>query len=189
MSRPQLGILVQRTIGVSSAACLLVATVSCSAGLTPHGGDRALTEQSFAFVPIPLGDKNSVSCRAISSLYVGQGIAGIDAEQLVQNRLSARVSKGTDTIAIQIEREFLVFLTRASLEAGVAEGSRFPIVENGEHYLRASESVISGSATLESFVLNKHNGLAIWTRIRPLGFFGNLAQAAPDSETIYLACV
>ena len=183
-----------RGIRILPLACLFavygLSAASCG-GVTrsTEQSTISLAEESFSFTAIPVGDKASVSCRAITSVYLGQGSAGVDADETQRNRFRANISRGTDTIAIRIEPEYLVFLTRAGLEAGVAEGSRFPIVENTQNYLKASESMATGVATLESFVLNKQNGLAIWARIRPLGFFGGLAQAAPDSETVYLACV
>jgi hypothetical protein len=93
------------------------------------------------------------------------------------------------TLALRVERDHLVFLTKASLEAGVAEGSRFPLIHNGVDYLKAVESTDSGVATLESFVLNKRNGLAIWSRVRPAGFARDVAPGAPDSSTIYFRCM
>ena len=41
--------------------------------------------------------------------------------------------------------------------------------ENTADYLKAFESRNFGVALLESFVLNKHTGLAIWTKIQAKG--------------------
>ncbi len=83
----------------------------------------------------------------------------------------------------------MVFLTKAALEAGIAEGSQFSIIHNGPDYLKAFESADAGMATLESFVLNKKNGLAVWSRVRPEGLLRQAAPAAPDASTIYFRCM
>jgi len=149
---------------------------------------QAVAEKTYRISAFALGDKAEISCRAITSAYIGQG--NLLAQHPVPNpsRLSAKVEDGTDVLAVRVERDHLVFLTKASLEAGVAEGSRFPLVQNGVDYLKAFASTDSGVATLESFVLNKRNGMAIWSRIRPAGFAGQVAPAAPDSITIYFRC-
>jgi hypothetical protein len=57
--------------------------------------------------------------------------------------------------------------------------------ENTADYLKTFESRNSGVALLESFVLNKHTGLAIWTKVQAKG----LMIEVPESQTIYLACL
>lgn len=176
--------------------------LSCTQqGGSPETGTAAQTdtlpsvsERFFTVVPLPLNGKAQISCRAITRTYIGQGNVLVTPDGKLRepgansNRLYARIEEGTDVLSVRIERDHLVFLTKAAFEGGVAEGSRFPLIENNSEYLKASESSSSGVATLESFVLNKRNGLAIWTRIRPAGFLGQIAPAAPDSDTMYFQC-
>jgi hypothetical protein len=150
---------------------------------------QAVAEKTYSLNPYPLGDKAEMSCRAITSTYIGQGnVLALQDPTPDPNKLSAKVEDGTDVLALRVERDHLVFLTRAALEAGVAEGSRFPLIQNNADYLKAVESTDSGVATLESFVLNKKNGLAVWSRVRPAGLLRQVAPAAPDSSTIYFRC-
>jgi hypothetical protein len=161
----------------------------------PTDTQASPSEQFFTFTPFPLDSKSEISCRPIALTYIGQGnvLATPDGRLRQPDetayRLSARIEKGTDVLSIRIERDHLLFLTKAAFETGLAEGSRFQLLENNSDYLKASASLSSGVATLESFVLNKQNGLAIWTRIRPAGFLGQVAPAAPDSDTMYFSCL
>lgn len=59
------------------------------------------------------------------------------------------------------------------------------MIENTPDYLKASESRTFGVALLESFVLNKRSGLAVWTKVQQAG----LLSQVPDSQTIYFACL
>ena len=51
--------------------------------------------------------------------------------------------------------------------------------------MKAFESRNFGVALLESFVLNRHTGLAIWTKVQAKG----LVAEVPESQTIYFACI
>jgi hypothetical protein len=169
---------------------------SCDRQIAPPSGaestiatSQAVAEKTYSLNSYPLGDKVHISCRAITSTYIGQGnVLALQDPAPDPNRLSAKIEDGTDVLALRVERDHLVFLTKAALGAGVAEGSRFPLIQNGVDYLKAFESTDSGVATLESFVLNKKNGLAIWSRVRPAGLLRQAAPAAPDSSTIYFLC-
>ena len=158
-------------------------STSCA---TQERAQNQLESRSFSFTPMPI-KRTEISCTAITSLNVGSAEpvpapnAGANT-----NQLSAEIFGGTDRLSIRIEADHLIFLTKAAFEGGVTEGPRFPLLENNAEFLKAVESFPSGVGTLESFVLNKRNGLAIWTKIRPGGPFG---QAAPDSQTIYVACM
>jgi len=185
---------------VASVSWLFVASCDRQGSSTearPNSTDSqaSTSARSFTFTPLPLNDKTQISCHAIALTYIGQGNVLVAPDGKLRqpdenaNRLSARIDEGTDVLSIRIERDHLVFLTKAAFEGGVAEGSRFPLIENDAEYLKALESSSSGVATLESFVLNKRNGLAIWTRVRPAGFLGKVSPAAPDSDTMYFRCL
>jgi len=180
-------------------AYVLLLVSSCSGSSTEvvpgiTAPQSSASERFFPFTPLPLNAKEEISCRAIARTYIGQGnvLASNGEVRLPDesaNRLTGRVEEGTDVLSIRIERDHLVFLTKAAFEGGLAQGSRFPLIENNSDYLKASESSKSGVATMESFVLNKRNGLAIWVRVRPSGYFGQVVPAAPDSDTMYFRCL
>ena len=188
--RRLVGVLIIGTLGPSSWA-------SCDRQIAPKadadptvGVPQAVAEKTYTLNPYALGDKAEISCRAITSTYIGQGnVLALQDPAPDPNRLSAKVEDGTDVLALRVERDHLVFLTRAALEAGVAEGSRFPLIQNGADYQKSVESTDSGVATLESFVLNKKNGLAVWSRVRPAGLLRQVAPAAPDASVIYFRCM
>jgi hypothetical protein len=181
---------------IVSLSLLFVASCNrpnSSAERLSHKSQPLTSERVFIFSPMPLNDKQQISCRSIARTYIGQGNVlaangGLHLPKEAANRILGQIEEGSDVLSIRIEHDYLVFLTKASFESGIAEGSRFPLIENTSDYLKAWDSSSSGVAILESFVLNKNNGLAIWTRVRPSGFFGQKVPAAPDSDTIYFRC-
>jgi hypothetical protein len=144
------------------------------------------SQSSFMFVPMHLDGKQEISCQAIALMHIRQD--GDSLDPAAPNRLIATIEKGTDVVAIRIERKQLIFLTKVAFSAGMAEGTPFPLIENDSEHLKALESFSEGNKMLESFVLNKNSGLAVWSRIRPAGYLGAIKPTAPDSQTVYLQC-
>lgn len=83
------------------------------------------------------------------------------------NGVEGTLNKGTDKIAINIkDKQTISFLTARSVEAGTSEGDLWTILKNDEKELVAiSHDPIFGS--VNTLALNKENGLAIWSKIRP----------------------
>jgi hypothetical protein len=75
----------------------------------------------------------------------------------------------------------LAFLSQAGFAAGTARGPSFEILENTPDQLAAS--FFDGSS-VNAFVLNKKNGLAIWSKVRPTFPVYN----APTGSQSYLKC-
>lgn len=96
--------------------------------------------------------------------------------------VKGEVLKGTDKLAIKIEDKTIKFLTRASLEAGTAEGRPFNIIKNDEKELIAFD--IDDEGTLNTFLLQKKSGLGIWTKGRLKPFLRDY----PDTQSFYLIC-
>lgn len=166
-----------------NAALLYLLTTLVALGALGREGVNAqsLAERSFTFVPVPIGTKTQVSCRAITSVNINQLRAGV----IDREKLTASIDSGTDRLSIRIAPDHLIFLSSASFGSGSVEGAKFPLIENTVDYLKAFESRHFGVALLESFVLNKHTGLAIWTKVQAKG----LVAEVPESQTIYLACI
>lgn len=123
--------------------------------------------------------QTSFSCESLMSA----GIIGSPKDYLT-NGVEGEVKKGTDKVAIKIKDEkTLSFITGAAVEAGVAEGDPFVILRNTDYDLVAIYyDEIWGS--LNTFSLNKRNGLAVWSKTKP-EFIG---YESPSGDVIYLIC-
>lgn len=138
-------------------------------------------------IPFPVtfdvSSNTSFACESLMSAT----LIGSEAEYLT-NGIEGEVERGTDKIAMKIkDAQTLEFLTVASLEIGVTEGSKFVIVQNDREKLIAAyfneSDPIPGIDTL---VLNKKNGLALWTKAKP-EFLGSI-YGAPGGMVFYLIC-
>jgi hypothetical protein len=100
-------------------------------------------------------------------------------------RLEAASNTGTDMLAVEVDGKTLKFITRASVEAGQASAAAFQIIRNDKDVLAAvdHQSGVLG-LSLSSFLLNKKNGYAVWTKSRP----SFLVDEQPDTQTHYLQC-
>jgi hypothetical protein len=96
--------------------------------------------------------------------------------------LEGKVSVGQNAVSIEIEGpKTLVFLSQAGFSAGTARGPSFEILANTKDQLAAT--FFDGSS-VNTFVLNKTNGLAIWSKVRPT-FPG---YEAPTGALSYMTC-
>lgn len=119
-----------------------------------------------------------LACEALLSTSIWE-----DPEQ--NGQITAENQTGTDKLAIRIKENAITFITRASVEAGIPEAAEFTIVSNEEDFLVAiylDKGAISPS--LNSLVLNKKNGFAVWTKSRPQ----YLLSQTPDVQSSYLVC-
>jgi len=100
-------------------------------------------------------------------------------------RLEARSRRGTDTLAIRVEGRSLHMMTRAAVESGIAKAAPMVIVRNNDDEMAAiAAEEVPLSFTLETFLLNKQNGYAVWTKSRPR----LLIREVPDTQAIYFKC-
>lgn len=117
--------------------------------------------------------RSSLSCKGLMTTSIYGTTESIEGE----------VSKGTDQIAITIKNEkTLLFITKASVEVGLAEPAAFNIVYNGDDFLTAVliHEKMPGFST---FTLNKEKGLAVWAKNEPYSITGR-----PGGSVIYLYC-
>jgi hypothetical protein len=131
-------------------------------------------------VPIPSSrpiQGGALSCEALlfTSIQPNPRTKNIEIENGV----------GTDKVAIEILGPVLKFMTQASVGVGQTDAAEFQIMRNDEEVLVAiSHSLGALGSTLNSLLINKKNGLAVWTKSRP--FF--IVDDEPDTQAHYLRC-
>ena len=115
-------------------------------------------------------------CEALIDSSVGSPV------EYLTNGIEATVGKGTNKVSLQIKDEkTLSFLSGASFDAGVVAGVDFSIVKNDDKELVAA---MWDGSSMNNVVLNKKNGLAIWSKSRS-EFLG---YDAPFTDLSYLIC-
>lgn len=164
--------------------------------------ERKQAITSRALPPATVVDASSLACEALVSTTISPSqLAPADffqisdssfrkpkaeIEGLVHARtLEASSSVGTDRLAIEVRSDGLHFVTRAAVESGIAFAPPFRIVKNDSNALAAVD-LQEGSLgfTLSTFLLNKQNGLAVWTKSRP----SFAIRQEPDTQAHYLLC-
>lgn len=118
----------------------------------------------------------SLSCAALSSTDMWRD----PSENM---NIVTTTKQGTDQLAISIEGETMAFNTRASVEAGMPSGTIFQVLQNNDDSLIAAYLEQTGYS-MNTFVLNKKTGLAVWSKTRP----EFPATDAPTADVIYLLC-
>lgn len=145
-------------------------------------GNAALPAQTFknTLPPgTPVLDKE-LACEAIIGTSIEQ-----QPEDVAAQKLTTKVQKATDKLAIKVKERTLTFITVASVQAGQAEGAEFIIVKDASDYLMAVHVAEGALVTsLNSFLLNRKNGLAVWTKSRP----SFLTIKTPETHSFYLVC-
>jgi hypothetical protein len=137
---------------------------------------------SGASVPIPQGVEvlkvtNALACDAVL-------VTSIEPSSRTK-RLEASSTVGKDKIAMQVQGRTLRFMTRRSVESGIASPAEFQILQNDQESLVAIETGTGTlGSTVNSVVVNKRNGLAVWTKSRSSFLF----DSEPDGQMLYLAC-
>jgi len=101
--------------------------------------------------------------------------------ETVDSEISGEGSK----LAIEIGDKTLKLLTDTSVGIGVAEPAEMVIVRQNSDSVEAvyAENGLI-DAGIDTFVLNRKSGFAVWTKSKP-SFFGN---NAPDAQAYYLEC-
>lgn len=119
----------------------------------------------------------SFACESL----VYSDVIGSPTEYLTDG-IEGEVKKGTDTIAMTIKDEdTLSFLTGVAVKAGTSEGDNFRIVQNNDEKLMA---VWFNQYVINTVVLNKKNGLGVWTKSDP----DFITYDAPHGSIIYMIC-
>lgn len=162
---------------VVAAALLTAAAQLFTSGAPLLGSER---QSGVASVATPRGaaiQSNALACEALLTTSILPASEG--------KRLEARTSLGTDKLALEIHGRVLKFMTRAAVEAGMATAAEFQILRNDDDAL-AAVNYQSGAlgSTLSSLLLNKKNGLAVWTKSHP----SFLVDEQPDTQAFYLRC-
>lgn len=117
------------------------------------------------------------ACEAL----IDSGITGSPAEDLT-NGIEAIIGKGTNKVSLEIKDEkTLSFLSGASFNAGEVGGDIFTILNNDDRELVAA---MWNGMSMNTIVLHKKNGLAIWSKSRS----DFPTYDAPSAELSYLIC-
>ena len=124
-----------------------------------------------------VSDRTSLACEAL----IDSNITGSPVEYLTDG-IEATVGKGTNKVSLQIKDEkILSFLSGASFEAGDVGGVDFSIIKNDDKELIAA---MWNNSSMNTVVLNKENGLAIWSKSRS----DFPTYGAPSGDLSYLIC-
>lgn len=172
------------TLRIRSGAALWIVIAAAGCGAVEPQGTETSNSQSAAgavSVTLPLdhdvSSQTSFRCRALLETDV---TGSTDAQR--PRSLEGKIGPGSDDISVSIERpDTLSFLSGAAFAAGTTRGSEFAIQSNTRTELVASH--FDGQSS-NSFVLNKSNGLAIWSKVRST-FVG---YGAPTGASTYLSC-
>lgn len=142
----------------------------------PISRDREKYKISFPFTQSVV-NHTTFACEAL----IDSSITGSPDEYLT-NGVEAAVGKGTNKVSLQVKDEkTLSFLSGASFNAGDVGGVDFSIVKNDEKELVAA---MWNDSSMNTIVLNKKNGLAIWSKSRS----DFPAYDAPSADLSYLIC-
>lgn len=122
---------------------------------------------------------DSFSCKSL----MAADIIGDNSGTLKDKKgIHGSISAGTDSVAMKVKDEdTLLFITGTAVEVGTAEGDEFSIIQNNNDFLMA---VANHGQAISTVVINKDNGLAVWTKGNP-DFFG---YGAPFGLITYMKC-
>lgn len=154
----------------------LIATVGVVAGVWYFKPNRYVAE-----FPYILENHAKTATELSCDSLVSSGLRADKDFLNKQDGVKGEVLKGTDKIAIKIEEQELKFLTRASFDVGTTEGRPFLITKNDDEGLMAIDTE---DDAVNTFILEKSTGLAIWTKDRLKPF----VAGHPDTQSFYLIC-
>ena len=132
---------------------------------------------------------SSFSCNSITlaSLYSEPDFSNTSGSNI---KTIGALNKGTDTIAVQVEGDKAYFLTGASQKAGVAKPDEsWDVIKNTNDelfisWINENTSVVYSGIMVNNFIINKKNGLAIWSRLNDQG----LLSDNPEGIVHYFSC-
>lgn len=109
-----------------------------------------------------------------------------DLNKSTFKKIDAEIFKGGSKIGLEIEGERLKFLTDTSAGAGIIKPAEFTIIKNNKDELQALLVEDSGllDPGLNTFILNKTTGTAVWMKSKPSLLYLNM----PDAQAYYLSC-
>lgn len=156
-----------------SSFILIVIMLSVFAGCSPINGKKYK-------IPFPVTQNISHNTFVCEALIDGDFTGSADKH--LTSGIEATVGKGINKASLQIkDQQTLLFLSGASLNTGGEGGVDFSIIKNDDNELIAT---MWNDSSLNSIVVNKINGLAIWSKIRS-DFPG---YHAPVANLSYLIC-
>jgi len=131
---------------------------------------------SFPFTQ-SVASNSTFACEAL----IDSSVTGSPVEYLT-NGIEATTGKGTNKVSLQIKDEkTLSFLSGASFNAGDVGGVDFSIVKNDDKEIIAT---MWNGSSMNSIVINKKNGLGIWSKSRS----DFPTYDAPSADLSYLIC-
>jgi hypothetical protein len=185
-----MGIRLRALIIAISVGSLFISLLQSEGGISQTTASMEENDEKsmaiiFQFIPedkilVTQNGRTELSCNSILSANIGE--PDTTAESSGELKAEIKEAKGGPVIAV--ENDQMVFASASD----VREIQPFTLMENTPDYFIAVRSHEYSIYHFESFVLNKQNGLAILSRIRPLGRLGKKQPRAPDSQTIYLQC-
>jgi len=112
-----------------------------------------------------------------------------------RSRVEAVSGEGADKLAIKIKDKTISFITQASVKAGIAEPSEFSIIRNDKNALLGIflddakfPNDTRNSFSVETFLLNKQSGLAIWNKSTSRGNIWLGDRPIPENQSYFLLC-
>jgi hypothetical protein len=158
-----------------SVAFVLVAALGAGCGTDGAAPGSSMVVELPPGVAV--GDRTSFSCRALME----SELTGSDGS-VIKEGLEGKITSGTNDVSVSLEdARTMRLLSQAGFAAGTTVGPAFSVTEDSTDHLVAT--YIDGQS-MNSFVLNKLNGLAIWAKTRPT-FPG---YRAPTGSQTYLTC-
>lgn len=164
--------MIKPTLGCATLACFLFISTSAPASVA-----QVPAKQTVAFPPTQaVGSKRVLTCLSRMETDL---TASRDATLV--NGIEGKVSSGQNGVSLSITNDSTVeFLSDAGAKAGGGSAT-FQIVRNDAAQLAA---YFFDGQSMSSLVLNKDNGLAIWSKIRstfPI-------YDAPTGSSSFLVC-
>lgn len=157
---------------------LLAIFLSAVVGLSVYFLKPTKIKLEFPYTMKPISE-TQFSCNSLISTFIHGG------NNALEKGVYGELNKGTDKVAIEVEGDKLYFLTRASVEVGTARGEPWNIVKNSNDRIVALYNGLDQMGTdVNLFILNKKNGIAVWTKTNS-DLFGT---ENPGAQSFYLVC-
>ena len=157
-------------------ALIMSGLLACGTAVT-EGQAAGSQDQPVLSRPLPRPTPVQGSAMACQSLLVTTLFPDILSEHIEG---ASQVT--TDQVAIEIQGDRLRFMTGASVDVGLSTPALFQVLQNDADVLTAIYHATDGS--LDSFILNKTNGIAVWTKSRS----SSVLNDQPDTQSLYLQC-
>ena len=100
--------------------------------------------------------------------------------------VDGRIFSDSNTkLAIEIDNKTLKLITTTAVEAGMTKPAEFVILdENSESLVAVNTDKGLVDPGINTFILNKKTGMAVWTKSKPKFFSNQL----PDVQSYYMEC-